>query len=57
MKVTTTTVVDDGNDDTTAAKATYGGDVAGVIIKADGERQFTLTVAYPADKADIGRGL
>jgi Putative phage serine protease XkdF len=51
VKVTTTTIVDDGKD-TTAAKAVYRGDVAGVLVKADEERKYTLTVAYPADKAD-----
>lgn len=57
MKVTTTTVVDDGKDETPAAKsaATYDpgeGGILGVLVKADGERRETLTVAYPADRAD-----
>lgn len=53
MKVTTTTVVDDGKEDP-AVKATWDGEqVAGVLVKAVEERRFTLTVAYPADKADV----
>lgn len=55
MKVTTTTVVDDGKDDTPAetVKAAWDGEtVAGVMVKADAELRQTLTVAYPADRAD-----
>lgn len=56
MKVTTTTVVDDGKDEPTAAKSagTYDpkAGVMGVVVKADAELRQTLTVAYPADRAD-----
>jgi Putative phage serine protease XkdF len=41
-----------------AAKAAYdpeGGGVLGVLVKADGELRQTLTVAYPADRADVAR--
>lgn len=31
-----------------------GGTVEGVVIKSEPERRYTLTVAYPADKADVG---
>lgn len=52
MKVTTTTVVDDGKDE--AAKATWDGEsVSGALVKAVDERRYTLSVAYPADKADV----
>jgi len=49
--------VEDGSGKVTiepgAAKATWDGEtVAGVVVKADADRQFTLGVAYPADKAD-----
>jgi hypothetical protein len=37
-----------------AAKATWDGEsVAGVLVKASDERRYTLTVAYPADRADV----
>jgi len=37
-----------------AAKSTWdGGSVEGVVIKSEDERRYTLTVAYPADKADV----
>ena len=54
MKVTTTTTVDDGKDDTPAAKAAspWDGTIAGVMVKSDAELRQTLTVAYPAMKAD-----
>jgi hypothetical protein len=38
----------------TAAKSTWDGQsVAGLLVKAEEERRYTLTVAYPADKADV----
>ena len=53
MKVTTTTVVDDGQDEP-AAKATWDGQcVSGALVKAVDERRYTLSVAYPADRADV----
>ena len=37
-----------------AAKAVWDGQsVAGVLVKASDERRYTLTVAYPADRADV----
>jgi putative serine protease XkdF len=42
-------------DSRPAAKAWDGETVKGVVVKADDERRYTLTVAYPADSADIGR--
>lgn len=34
--------------------ATWDGEsVAGVLVKASDERRYTLTVAYPADRADV----
>jgi hypothetical protein len=30
-----------------------GAGVAGVLVKSDSERRYTLTVAYPANKADV----
>jgi hypothetical protein len=36
-----------------AAKHTWDGETANVLVKSDGERRFTLTVAYPADRADV----
>jgi hypothetical protein len=46
----TVTVETDGH----AAKATWDGEsVAGVLVKASDERRYTLTVAYPADRADV----
>jgi hypothetical protein len=37
-----------------AAKSTWDGQgVAGVVVKADAERRFTLTVAYPVDRPDV----
>lgn len=55
MKVTETAdgtvTVETGH---TAKGATWDGEsVAGVLVKSEDERRFTLTVAYPADKADI----
>lgn len=42
-------------DEDTASKDTWDGNgIAGVLIKTDGERRYTLTVAYPANKPDIG---
>lgn len=39
-----------------AAKATWDGEtVAGVLVKTEDERRFSLHVAYPADKADVGK--
>lgn len=32
-----------------------GEGVAGKIVKSDAARQFTLTVAYPANKPDVGK--
>jgi hypothetical protein len=47
-----TVIVDTGEH---AAKATWDGEsVAGVLVKASDERRYTLTVAYPADRADVG---
>lgn len=46
------TVYDTGAD----AEGTYlwdGATVKGVLIKSEDERRYTLTVAYPADKADV----
>lgn len=31
-----------------------GEGLAGAVVKADGERQYTLTVAYPANRPDAG---
>jgi len=46
-----TVTVDTGGS---AAKATWDGEsVAGVLVKASDERRYTLTVAYPADRADV----
>jgi hypothetical protein len=45
----TITVDTDGRP---AVKAWDGETVAGALVKADDERRYTLTVAYPADKAD-----
>ena len=46
----TVTVEHDGH----AAKSTWDGEsVAGVLVKASDERRYTLTVAYPADRADV----
>lgn len=37
-----------------AAKQTWdGGTVEGIVVKSEDERRYTLTVAYPADKADV----
>lgn len=54
----TTTVKPDGTvtvETGHAAKgATWDGEsVAGVLVKASDERRYTLTVAYPADRADV----
>jgi len=58
VKVTTTTVVDDGKDTAPAAKAAWDGEtVTGVLVKADAELRQTLTVAYPADRADAAKAL
>jgi hypothetical protein len=47
-----TVTVDTGAEP--AAKATWDGEsVAGVLVKASDERRYTLTVAYPADRADV----
>lgn len=46
------TVYDTGAD----AEDTYlwdGRSVKGIVVKSEDERRFTLTVAYPADKADV----
>src|SRR5258707_186701 len=40
--------------DETAEKEWDGEGVAGVLVKSDDERRYTLTVAYPANKPDIG---
>lgn len=32
-----------------------GSGIAGKVIKSDDERRFTLTVAYPANKPDVGK--
>lgn len=52
-----TTVTPDGTitveHDGRTAKAWDGETVAGVLVKAEAERRFTLAVAYPADKADV----
>jgi hypothetical protein len=46
-----TVIVDTGEH---AAKATWDGKgVAGVVVKSAPERRFTLTLAYPANKADV----
>ena len=55
-----TTVTPDGTvtvETGHAAKAaTWDGEtVCGVVVKAEDERRFTLTVAYPADKADVAQ--
>ena len=54
----TTTVKPDGTvtvETGRASKAaTWDGEsVAGVLVKASDERRYTLTVAYPADRADV----
>lgn len=38
--------------DHAAKGATWDGE-AGVLVKAEDERRYTLTVAYPADRADV----
>ena len=35
-----------------AAQSWDGNSVAGMVVKAEDERRYTLTVAYPADKPD-----
>lgn len=58
MKVTTTTVVDDGQGAAPAAKATWDGQtIGGLLVKAEDERRYTLTLTYPADKADVGKAV
>ena len=44
----------DGGDQETAAKAgTWDGEtVAGIVVKSSAAQRYTLTVAYPANKAD-----
>lgn len=54
-----TTVTPDGTvtvetGEHAAKGATWDGDtVEGYVIKSEPERRYTLTVAYPADKADV----
>lgn len=55
-----TTVTPDGTitveHDGHTAKAQWDGEsVCGVVVKSEDERRYTLTVAYPADKADVAR--
>lgn len=55
----TTTVKPDGTvtvetGPAAAVKSTWdGGTVESYVIKSEPERRYTLTVAYPADKADV----
>lgn len=56
MKVT----VEDGSGKVTiepgAAKGTWDGEtVAGIVVKSDAAQRYTLTVAYPANRADEAR--
>lgn len=57
MKITEqpdgTVTVDTGRDSAAKGAATWDGEtVAGVLVKSDAELQQTLTVAYPANRAD-----
>ena len=50
--------INQGAGTSPAAKARWDGEtVAGLLVKAEEERRFTLAVAYPADKADVGVAL
>jgi hypothetical protein len=40
--------------DVPARKSWDGETVKGIVVKSDDERRYTLTVAYPADSADVG---
>ena len=49
------TIDGEGQPAAKAAAGTWDGEtIAGLLVKAEEERRFTLCVAYPADKSDVG---
>lgn len=61
MRVTiedkTAKVVIDPDDGVTKAEPWSGEGVAGVMVKSDSAKRYTLTMGYPANKADQGVAL
>lgn len=50
------TITTDGAQPAAKSAARWDGQtVAGLLVKAEEERHYTLVLAYPADKADIGK--